>query len=99
MEYVDGETLASLLRRIGRMPREKALDVARQLFAGLAAAHDVGVLHRDMKPSNIMLDGRGRVRLMDFGLAVPSGAFVAGGIAGTGAYMAPAQRAGAPIAR
>src|SRR5512138_2824934 len=54
MEYIDGEDLASLLRRIGRLPNEKALDIARQLLAGLAAAHERGVLHRDLKPSNIM---------------------------------------------
>jgi serine/threonine-protein kinase len=94
MEYVDGETLASLLRRIGRMPPEKAMDVTRQLCAGLAAAHGVGVLHRDIKPSNIMIDGRGRVRLMDFGLAVAAAESLAGEIAGTPAYMSPEQLAG-----
>ena len=51
MEYVDGEDLASLLRRIGRLPRDKALEIARQLCAGLAAAHDKGVVHRDLKPA------------------------------------------------
>jgi len=50
MEYVDGEDLASLLRRIGMLPRDKALEIARQLCAGLAAAHDKGVVHRDLKP-------------------------------------------------
>jgi serine/threonine-protein kinase len=70
MEYVDGEDLASLIKRIGYLSSEKALEIARQLIAGLAAAHDRGVLHRDLKPANIMIDGRGRVRIMDFGLAV-----------------------------
>jgi len=70
MEYVDGEDLASLLRRIGRLPRDKAIQLSRQIAAGLAAAHDeVGVLHRDLKPANIMIDGRGRARITDFGLA------------------------------
>jgi serine/threonine-protein kinase len=69
MEYVDGEDLASLLRRIGRLPADKAIESARQLCAGLAAAHDIGVLHRDLKPANVMLDGRGVVKITDFGLA------------------------------
>ena len=73
MEYIDGEDLASLLKRIGRLPGDKAIDVARQLCAGLAAAHDKGVLHRDLKPANVMIDGRGRVRITDFGLAVAAG--------------------------
>ena len=67
MEYIDGEDLASLLRRIGRLPTDKALDIARQLCAGLAAAHERGVIHRYLKPSNVMLDGRGKVRIADFG--------------------------------
>ncbi|HLY20706.1 MAG TPA: serine/threonine-protein kinase, partial [Bryobacteraceae bacterium] len=69
MEYVDGEDLASLLQRIGRLPADKGLEIARKICAGVAAAHDKGVIHRDLKPANIMLDKRGNVVVMDFGLA------------------------------
>ena len=63
MEYVDGEDLAALLRRIGRLPMDKGIEIARKLCAGLAAAHARGVLHRDFKPANIMIDGAGEVRI------------------------------------
>src|SRR6202023_2624418 len=59
MEYVDGEDLGSLIRRIGRLSSDKAIEIARQICAGLAAAHERGVIHRDLKPANLMLDGAG----------------------------------------
>src|SRR5262245_65932480 len=57
MEYVDGEDLAALLRRIGRFPEDRAIAIARQLCAGVAAAHERSVIHRDLKPANVMIDG------------------------------------------
>ena len=97
MEYVDGEDLQTLLRRIGRLPRDKAIEIARQLCAGLAAAHERGVLHRDLKPANVMLDGRGRARITDFGLAALAGGEDARATrAGTPAYMAPEILGGGP---
>ncbi len=91
MEYVDGEDLASLIRRIGRFPEERGLEISRQVCSGLAAAHERGVIHRDFKPANVMLDGTGRVRITDFGVAGISGEALR---AGTPAYMAPEQLAG-----
>ena len=101
MEYIDGEDLATLLRRIGRLPNDKALELARQICAGLAAAHDAGLLHRDLKPANIMIDGRGKARVTDFGLAGLAGQIAASErSAGTPAYMAPEQlRGGEPGVR
>jgi len=98
MEYIDGEDLGSLLRRIGRLPRQKALDVARDVCAGLAAAHGLGVIHRDLKPANVMVDGRGNARITDFGLAALSGDLPGRGeVVGTPAYMAPEQLTGGEV--
>ena len=98
MEYVDGEDLASLLRRIGRLPQDKAIQIARQICAGLAAAHEQGMLHRDLKPANVMIDGRGRAKITDFGLAGLAEQFEKRDLrAGTPTYMAPEQLAGKEV--
>ena len=98
MAYIDGEDLGVLLRRIGRLPADKATEFSRKLCAGLAAAHAQGVLHRDLKPGNIMIDSQGQVLITDFGLAGIAeelqGAEVRNG---TPAYMAPEQLTGQEV--
>lgn len=98
MEYLDGEDLSSLIRRIGRLPQDKAIEFTRKICAGLSAAHERGVLHRDLKPANVMIDGRGQVRITDFGLAVLAQEVALGDIrSGTPAYMSPEQKAGREV--
>ena len=98
MEYVDGEDLGSLLRRIGRLPGDKAVQIARQLCAGLGAAHEQGIIHRDLKPANVMIDGRGRAKITDFGLAGLAESIVGDEVrVGTPLYMAPEQARGEAV--
>jgi serine/threonine protein kinase len=93
MEFVEGENLLSKLRRVGSLPIDESLEIARQICAGLREAHVQGIVHRDLKPANIMLDRSGVVKIMDFGIARLSqgNSQMTGTIAGTPAYMAPEQ--------
>jgi serine/threonine-protein kinase len=92
MELVDGDALGMLLRRIGRFSPEKVLEIGVQLCDALAAAHVEGVLHRDVRPENILIDRRGLVRVTDFGVAGAVDEPEPGGAGSGSPYMAPEQR-------
>jgi serine/threonine protein kinase/tetratricopeptide (TPR) repeat protein len=94
MEYVEGQSLYQILHKQGKLPVPEALEIMRQMLSGLAAAHREGVIHRDLKPGNIMRDAQGRVVVMDFGLArslVGDGMTRTGTMMGTMEYMSPEQ--------
>src|SRR5581483_8925042 len=100
MQFVDGQDLATVMRREGRLPLPRVVEILRQICEGLEAAHEQGVIHRDLKPQNIMIDTRGRVLITDFGLAksVEYGTLTeAGKVIGTPHYMSPEQVKGIPL--
>src|SRR5438477_4783966 len=100
MEYVEGEDLRSQLKQKGKFPIAEAVAITEQILAGLQAAHAEGVIHRDLKPGNIMRDPQGRVVVMDFGLArslESDGMTKTGAVLGTMEYMSPEQAMGAAL--
>lgn len=98
MEFVDGDDLSQLLRRIGRLPSDKAVEISRQICLGLHAIHDAGILHRDLKPANIIIDSRGKARITDFGIAeIEQEIQGKREVVGTPAYMSPEQFTGGEV--
>jgi TolB-like protein/tRNA A-37 threonylcarbamoyl transferase component Bud32 len=94
MEYIPGENLRDMIRMMGRMSAGQAIAVAKQVCEGLAEAHKLGVVHRDLKSGNIMIDKHGKARIMDFGIArslEAKGITGAGVMIGTPEYMSPEQ--------
>ncbi len=94
MEYVPGEDLKRLVRKVGQLSAGKAIFIAKQMCEGLAEAHRLGVVHRDLKPQNVMVDEEGNARIMDFGIArslKTKGITGSGVMIGTPEYMSPEQ--------
>jgi serine/threonine-protein kinase len=100
-EYIDGENLKELVVRSGRLPVERALELALQIARGLAFAHEHGLVHRDVKPQNVLLNGDGKAKVTDFGIArsldVEHGVTQTGTVLGTSNYIAPEQASGQPV--
>ncbi len=102
MEYVQGEDLKSFIRRSGHLTEAKAVALGRQIAEGLAEAHRLGVVHRDLKPQNVMIDRDGNAKIMDFGIARSlhgRGLTATGVIVGTPEYMSPEQAEAADVDR
>jgi serine/threonine protein kinase len=100
MEYVEGDTLRGCLRERSKLPPTEAVAIMRQMLAGLGAVHEQGILHRDLKPGNVMIDPAGRLVLMDFGLAralQSDGMTQSGAVIGTMEYMSPEQATGVAL--
>ncbi len=100
MDFVDGKDLKSIVREKGKLPAEEARNVILQVGRALNAAHSEGVIHRDLKPQNIMVDGEGRVTVMDFGIArsmESPGMTQTGMVIGTPEYMSPEQGRGETV--
>jgi eukaryotic-like serine/threonine-protein kinase len=96
-EYIDGENLKELVVRSGRLPVRDALELALQIARGLAFAHQNGLVHRDVKPQNVLLNGDGRAKVTDFGIARSvevDGITQTGSVLGTSNYIAPEQASG-----
>jgi Tfp pilus assembly protein PilF/predicted Ser/Thr protein kinase len=100
MEFIEGRDLKSLLTEKGKLPPDQAVEIVQQVCLALEAAHGEGVVHRDLKPQNIMLDKQGRVSVMDFGIARSlelGGMTQTGALIGTPEYMSPEQVRGEPV--